>query len=275
MPRNGSGVYSKPAGTTAVPNTTIESAKYNDTIDDLVADANAARPITAGGTGASNSTSAANNLAVVSYASQTFSDSQKAIARSNIGADREVVYATKSANYTIVADDENSIIRVTASSTVSLPAAATAGSNWHITVMSYNANVIIDPDGSETINGAATLTLRSGTTARIICDGTQFFAILSGGLLVPSTTVGTVPGYTIHPTGYIEQWGVVNFIASSLQVITFPIAYPNAQMINYACMRTGGAVSRVVSTDSGSNSQMTVYLDTAATHSVAWRSIGY
>ena len=41
MPRNGSGVYSKPAGTTAVPNTTIESAKYNATIDDIVDDLNA------------------------------------------------------------------------------------------------------------------------------------------------------------------------------------------------------------------------------------------
>ena len=48
MSRNGSGVYSKPAGTTAIANTTIESAKYNSTVDDLVADANLARPIVAG-----------------------------------------------------------------------------------------------------------------------------------------------------------------------------------------------------------------------------------
>lgn len=54
MPRDGSGIYSKPAGTTASPNTTIESAKYNSVVDDLVSDANAARPITAGGTGATS-----------------------------------------------------------------------------------------------------------------------------------------------------------------------------------------------------------------------------
>lgn len=64
MPRNGSGVYSKPAGTTAVPNTVIQSAKYNETIDDLVADANEARPVTAGGTGATNAASARSNLGV-------------------------------------------------------------------------------------------------------------------------------------------------------------------------------------------------------------------
>lgn len=51
MPRDGSGVYSAPAGTTASPNTTIESSKYNALVSDLVTDANAARPITAGGTG--------------------------------------------------------------------------------------------------------------------------------------------------------------------------------------------------------------------------------
>lgn len=35
MPRNGSGVYSPPAGTAAVPNTTIESADYNSVVSDL------------------------------------------------------------------------------------------------------------------------------------------------------------------------------------------------------------------------------------------------
>lgn len=34
MPRNGSGIYGPPAGTAAVPNTPIESAKYNAFVDD-------------------------------------------------------------------------------------------------------------------------------------------------------------------------------------------------------------------------------------------------
>lgn len=59
MPRDGSGVFSAPAGTTASPNTTIESAKYNALVADLVADANAARPITAGGTAATTAVAAA------------------------------------------------------------------------------------------------------------------------------------------------------------------------------------------------------------------------
>jgi hypothetical protein len=35
MPRNGSGVYGPPAGTAAVPNTPIESAKYNSFVNDI------------------------------------------------------------------------------------------------------------------------------------------------------------------------------------------------------------------------------------------------
>lgn len=53
MPRDGSNLYSKPAGTTAITATVIDSTKYNSTIDDIVADLNLVRPIIAGGTGAS------------------------------------------------------------------------------------------------------------------------------------------------------------------------------------------------------------------------------
>lgn len=62
MPRNGSGVYSLPAGTEGVPNTVIESAKYNAFLSDLVSDLNTDRPIQAGGTAASTAAGARSNL---------------------------------------------------------------------------------------------------------------------------------------------------------------------------------------------------------------------
>ncbi|WP_434286317.1 pyocin knob domain-containing protein [Celeribacter sp. SCSIO 80788] len=65
MPRNGSGVYSKPAGTTAVPNTKIESSMFNTLVDDVVSDLNAARPITAGGTGGTSVTTAQTALGLL------------------------------------------------------------------------------------------------------------------------------------------------------------------------------------------------------------------
>jgi len=62
MPRDGSGIYTTPAGTTAVPDTTIESAKYNGNVADVAADLNAARPIVAGGTGGNSAATARANL---------------------------------------------------------------------------------------------------------------------------------------------------------------------------------------------------------------------
>ena len=64
MPRSGGGVYSKPAGTTAVPNTTIESAKFNSVIDDIATDLNTARPISAGGTGSTTAADARTALGI-------------------------------------------------------------------------------------------------------------------------------------------------------------------------------------------------------------------
>jgi len=63
MPRSGGGIYSK-GSPSVVTGTTIQSAAYNTTIDDLVTDANAARPISAGGTGAANAADARTNLGI-------------------------------------------------------------------------------------------------------------------------------------------------------------------------------------------------------------------
>jgi hypothetical protein len=58
MPRDGSNIFSAPAGTTATSGTPIESAKYNAFVNDVVGDLNLPRPIVAGGTGASTAPAA-------------------------------------------------------------------------------------------------------------------------------------------------------------------------------------------------------------------------
>ena len=63
MPRNGSGIYSTPPGTDGVPNTTIDSARYNNNVHDVETDLNTPRPVVAGGTGTNNATDARFNLA--------------------------------------------------------------------------------------------------------------------------------------------------------------------------------------------------------------------
>lgn len=99
MPRSGAGVYSKPAGTTAVSGTTIESSKYNQTVDDLVNDANLARPVVAGGTGGTTAASARTNLGLEIGADvQAYSPNLTSMAAIGAVADR-IQYTTGPATW--------------------------------------------------------------------------------------------------------------------------------------------------------------------------------
>jgi hypothetical protein len=75
MPRDGSGVYSTPAGTHGTPNTTILSAAYNNNVDDVAVDLNTPRPIVAGGTGATTPAGAVTALGAVAKAGDTMTGS--------------------------------------------------------------------------------------------------------------------------------------------------------------------------------------------------------
>lgn len=146
--------------------TPIESAKYNAFVNDLTSDANAARPISAGGTGGTSI----------------------ATAQTSLSLDNKVVYAAKSGNYTVAATDNNAVHRYTATATVTLLAAATLGSGWHYTVIADGADVTIDPNASETIDGAATLVIPNGYSAFIICDGSAFFTDTDPDIVLEDVT---------------------------------------------------------------------------------------
>jgi hypothetical protein len=66
MPLDGSDVASKPAGTTASPNTTIESSKFNSVVNDIYSIFNSVRTLAKGFTGASTAIGALDNFNTVS-----------------------------------------------------------------------------------------------------------------------------------------------------------------------------------------------------------------
>jgi hypothetical protein len=128
------------------------------------------------------------------------------------GVDGKVVYAVKATNYTAVANDNNAVHRYTATATVSLTAAATLGAGWHYTVIADGADITIDPNGAETIDGAATLVIPNGQSEVIICNGTAFFTEKLSSLnpkLQPFATIasaattdlGTVTSQNVTVTG--------------------------------------------------------------------------
>jgi hypothetical protein len=86
---------------------------------------------------------------------------------------------SKSADYTIVATDNGKLIKVDATGearTILLPAAATAGNGFSVTIKKTDASentVTIDGDSSETIDGAETFVLAAQNDAvELRCDGT-------------------------------------------------------------------------------------------------------
>lgn len=64
MPRSGSGVYSLPAGSTVTNGDTSDQTDINTPLADIVTDLNAARPVVAGGTGATTASGARTALGV-------------------------------------------------------------------------------------------------------------------------------------------------------------------------------------------------------------------
>lgn len=64
MSRNGSGVYSLPAGSLVTNGDTGTASQHNTPLQDLETDMNTARPVVAGGTGATTAADARTNLEV-------------------------------------------------------------------------------------------------------------------------------------------------------------------------------------------------------------------
>jgi hypothetical protein len=93
-------------------------------------------------------------------------------------------YLTKSANYTVTTSDCFKAFDVDASGgtvTLSLPAAATAAAGFCFVVRKSDSSsnaVVIDPNGAELIDGAATLSiaLQYGTM-RVVCTGTAWITV--------------------------------------------------------------------------------------------------
>jgi hypothetical protein len=81
---------------------------------------------------------------------------------------------------TLGASDTNKFIPTTGTHTITLPAAATAGSSTLYAVFNNGTGTTtLDGNGSETINGATTLVLEAGEWAILACDGSAWTALRS------------------------------------------------------------------------------------------------
>lgn len=173
---------------------------------------------------------------------------------------------TKTADYTVLTIDINTFFLSNATSAAieyTLPSAATAGAGFKIafkkTDNSVNA-ITLTPDGSETIDAAASYTISSqNQTVQLVSDGTNWqnlittvpdattsvkgkaalaaaADVLAGTDAEKAVTVASLvtasiaaDGYYKLPGGLIVQWGSFTPISSSAFIAeTFPLEFPAA-----------------------------------------------
>lgn len=92
---------------------------------------------------------------------------------------QSVEVSSFSTNYTAgVSDRSKALIWTGGSGTLALTAAPTLGNDWFIQVRNGGTgDLTIDPNSSETINGASTLVLSPGDSCIIVTNGVQFWTI--------------------------------------------------------------------------------------------------
>jgi hypothetical protein len=99
-----------------------------------------------------------------------------------------------STNTSVTETYKNGVIVCTSALTLSLIDADTAEEGFLFTVKNIsNGNVTIDPDASELIDGAATLTLYPQQSAIIICNGTAWISVLLSDVRKNNYTATTAP----------------------------------------------------------------------------------
>jgi hypothetical protein len=110
-------------------------------------------------------------------------------------------FTSRAAGYTAVKADHNQVSLFTASATLGLTAAATLTNGWEHTVIASGGDVTIDPNASETINGLTTIIVLNGQRAVIRCDGTAFYASVTGEATIGAAIQGHLYGLTLSNNG--------------------------------------------------------------------------
>lgn len=111
----------------------------------------------------------------------------QAAAQAGLGALLGAGVATRTTAYTVVDSDRGKIIACSGTFTLTLTAASTLGAGFAFAVANTGSEVItIDPNGSETISGAATYSIPAGSSVVIFCTGSAW--IVLGGRAVAAGT---------------------------------------------------------------------------------------
>jgi hypothetical protein len=127
----------------------------------------------------------------------------------------------RSASFTVVSTDVGTVIRCTASITVSLTSALTLGNGFEVTIIADGGDVTIDPNGLETIDGAATKLIQDGKSAKIHGTLTEFYTSAFGTYTEEYHDPSNVLSWKIDGKT-LTCWGQLTTDGSGSGSIAFP-----------------------------------------------------
>lgn len=124
--------------------------------------------------------------------------------------------STHSGDYTVLAADQGKILSVTGTTTITLIAAATALTPFHVTILnSGTATVTVDGNGTETIDGSLTLSLLEDEYAILVCDGSNWVSLNNKFVAVDIDFLGSTLSNLVLSNVTITDYGeTINDIGS-------------------------------------------------------------
>jgi hypothetical protein len=154
----------------------------------------------------------------------------------------------------------NSFLVATGNTSLGLLAAASAEEGFIFTVLNNGTGVVtLDPNGSETINGQATLTLYPGEAALVVCDGDEWFAAFKQNNGSASTKTAN---YTVALT---DRNSIIECNATSgVVTLTLPAASSAGAGFRFFAKKTDATANAVVLDGSASET-----IDGATTFSLS------
>jgi hypothetical protein len=120
-----------------------------------------------------------------------------------------------SANLNLTGIYDNANIYASSTFTINLLPAATAGDGFQFRVLNTSTGVItIDPNSSETINGASTIAIPANCWALVYCDGTNWRAFDVKGMALQD------PGAVAITGGTVSGVDIASFSATTIDALT-------------------------------------------------------
>ena len=178
MPYDSSGNFGLVNGYRATTGQTILASQHNPPLEDIAS--GLSQVLLRSGIAPMMNNLNMNGFRVVNIGNAT--DPGDAVTKSQLDEIQEK-FSSRSNAYTATDSDYNTFFRFTATATLSISDAASLRTNWMCEVYVDSGLVTIDPANAQTINGAASLILSRGQSARIFrASDTAFIAIIAGGI---------------------------------------------------------------------------------------------